>query len=334
MPVNISVVICCYNSEKVIRNTLLLLKAQKTEGVAWEVILVDNNSSDNTAGIAAATWAEGPVPLKIVHEPRPGLSNARLKGVATAIYPVISFIDDDNLVPDNWISYHAEVFSKPEVGILGCNVEGRFEEEPPFWYEEQKYAFATGQLYTENFTEVTADGAVFGAGMTLRKEIFEKLRAANWSPLLSGRIGNKQSGGEDSELCKAARLMGYRIFYTNEIVLGHYILSSRLTWQRLVNMTHGFGAADAMVLPYDLVYQKSVYGRHLNYFFRKHWWVNYLGKKIMLFVRDPYHKNAGVGDPKEIVRARMESFCEAIVRDRKLFREGFRTAAGLLKVKQ
>lgn len=334
MPARISVIICCYNSARVIENTLEHLKKQQFGEVEWEIVLVDNNSGDETARIAADCWNRGGVgvPLKIVAEPKPGLSNARVRGVETASYEVISFIDDDNLVPENWIAFQADIFDSKEVGILGCNAVGVFDGTPPEWYERNKYAFATGRLYEEDFLEVTHDGAVFGAGMTLRKSIFQDLFSLGWQPVLSGRIGNKQAGGEDSELCQAARLMGYKIFYTNRISLGHYIMDERLTWDRLVRMTHGFGAADALILPFSLTYDKYFKGQSFGYFLRKNWWYNYLGKKIMMFARDPFSDNKPYSD-KIVIRARISSFCESISQDRKLFKECFKIAEKLMRVR-
>jgi glycosyltransferase involved in cell wall biosynthesis len=334
MPSNISVIICCYNSSRVIENTLEHLKKQRFEGIEWEIVLVDNNSNDETASVAAACWNREAIniPLRIVREPKPGLANARIKGVETTSYDVISFIDDDNLVPENWITFQAGIFDNKEIGILGCNSVGVFDSPPPAWYEINKYAFATGKLYEEDFLDITHDGAVFGAGMTLRKSIFQDLFASGWQPALSGRIGNKQAGGEDSELCQAARLMGYKIFYTNLISLGHYIMNERLTWDRLVKMTHGFGSADALILPFSITYDKYYKGKSLSFFLRKHWWFNYLGKKIMMFVRDPFSESRPYSQ-KIVIRARISSFCEAISRDRELFRECFKIADKLMQVR-
>ena len=316
----ISVVICCYNSNLVIEKTLEHLQNQVFEDEKWEVIVVDNNSNDNTSKIAEDFWATNAprnVQFRLISEPSPGLSYARVKGMKAAQYPIISFVDDDNHVPSNWISYLTKAFQKPEVGILGCTANGIFEQEPPEWYEKNKNAFATGSMYDFPFVDVTEIGAVYGAGMTLRKEIFTKLNEAKWQPLLSGRKGNSLSGSDDTELVMAAKLLGYRIFYTNEIQIGHYILSSRLTWDRLKKLTEGFGSADVFMLSYEIVYNEIKGRTSFILALRKYWWFNYIGKKLSFAFR----KNALDKQQRDIFEIRMNSFCETILEKKRAFKE-------------
>ena len=126
-------------------------------------------------------------------------------------YDIISFVDDDNFIPPNWVEYQYKTFLNPEIGILGCTSIGHFDFQIPLWYEKEKLNFATGALYSCSLCDITPDGAVYGAGMTLRKEIYSNLFSKNWQPFLTGRIGKTQMGGEDSELTFAARLLGYKI---------------------------------------------------------------------------------------------------------------------------
>jgi len=320
---SISAVICCYNSSAVIQETLEHLKNQVFTYEKWEVIVVDNNSDDGTAEVARKAWAlHAPenVDFRVVSEPKPGLSNARLKGVAEARYEVISFIDDDNHVPPGWIAYQARIFDRREIGILGCTAVPRMDGPAPEWYPQHQHAFATGRLYEGDLVNITDLGTVYGAGMCIRKEIFTRLQENGWSPLLSGRKGNSQSGGEDAELCLAARLMGYQLFYTNEVEIKHYLSPSRITWDRLKKMTRGFGAADVFVLVYELLYLESTGRKSLTTTLRKSWWFNYLGKKINYFL-----KRGTIHDPgrRELFEIRNRAFCETIVREKKRFTEAF-----------
>lgn len=325
---SISVVICCYNSVLVIEKTLECLQNQVFTNETWEVIVVDNNSNDNTGNLAQNFWKLDGVPFKVVHEPNAGLSNARLKGVSEAQFEIISFIDDDNLAPENWIAYQSKAFDNPEIGILGCTAVGVFDSTPPEWYEENKHSFATGKLYEGDFVNVTESGSVYGAGMCMRKEIFTKLHQKGWSPLLSGRKGNSQSGGEDTEICLAARLLGYQIFYTNEIEIGHYILDQRLTWDRLKKMTEGFGSADVFTLVYDIVYQEEKGKLSFTQSLRKKWWFNYLGKRVNLSL-----KRGTINDRKkrELYEIRMLAFCKTIEQEKERFEASFSYLGDIFK---
>jgi glycosyltransferase involved in cell wall biosynthesis len=317
----ISVIICCYNSEKVIRKPLEALKSQIDFREDWEIILVDNNCTDNTVQIAEEIWAsEQTIPLRIVKESQSGLIHARLKGVAEARYPIISFIDDDNIPPPDWIKFHSKKMEDSSIGILGCTAVAQTEGTFPAWFKDNENAFATGKLYTEMFADITERGVVYGAGMVVRKQIFTDLEARKWKPLLSGRIGNIQAGGEDAELVLAAKQLGYRIFYTNEISLNHYILPERLTWERLNAMTFGFGAADVYLLLYDLVYAESIGKRSINKFLRKNWLYNIIGKKTSLIV-----KIWRISDPKkrQLFKTRNDAFCKTLMENKENFKQKY-----------
>jgi hypothetical protein len=104
----VSVVLCCYNSVGRLPETLRHLSMQRLpSGCQWEVLLVDNASQDDTAFVASGLWEDlgRPAPLRIVHEPIPGLSSARNAGIRNACYEYVILCDDDNwLAPDNLLN--------------------------------------------------------------------------------------------------------------------------------------------------------------------------------------------------------------------------------------
>ncbi|WP_304236694.1 glycosyltransferase [Jiulongibacter sediminis] len=330
----ISILICCYNSEDKIGLTLQHLSLQKSGNIPWEIILINNNSTDNTAKVAQKAWKDQTTPFRIIDEPRAGLSFARTTGVEVAQYDIISFVDDDNLVPENWIEYQFNTFQKPEIDILGCTSVGYFNFTPPDWYKKEihQLAFATGPIHTDKLKNITQDGLVYGAGMTLRKKIYSNLKALNWQPLLTGRIGNKQAGGEDSELTLAARLLGYSIYYSNEIKTQHNISENRLTWERLKNVTRGFGSADVFLTPYNYYYLDK--NNRLSFFqsLRKFWWFNYFGKKGSLILWTIRHHMGQIDkEDFEILSIRLQAFCDTLRIEKSRFKESFRHVKELIK---
>jgi len=96
----VSVIICCYNSSAKLPATLGRLRSQSdSEAIPWELIVVDNASSDDTVAVARQHWPSGGrVPLRVITETRRGVAYARDAGFAAARYDVVSFIDDDNWV--------------------------------------------------------------------------------------------------------------------------------------------------------------------------------------------------------------------------------------------
>jgi len=132
----ISVIICCYNSASRIGITLKHIALQKARpNILWEVVVVDNNSIDDTQGVARQEWMQYniPVSFKIVSEPKPGLIYARQKGVTAAIYDLLLFCDDDNWLAEDYIANAFEIMATHKnVAVLGGCSEGYFETGCPY----------------------------------------------------------------------------------------------------------------------------------------------------------------------------------------------------------
>lgn len=325
----VSIVICCYNSEGIIAETLDYLQKQETK-VKWEVVLVNNASTDQTSRVALQKWGLKPITnLEIVNEPEPGLAHARKAGIAKAQYDIVSFVDDDNFVPPNWITEVSSVFQNPEIGILGVHAVGQFDNPPPAWYQTHKLAFATGEMY--DFSGDVSDlGGVYGAGMSIRKRIYDELAAKKWKPLLTGRLGKVQMGGEDSEICFAARLLGYKIYYKHDLLIQHYIKGDRLSEDRLINMTIGFGFADLFLLPYHVAFRETI-GKPMAFDgLRQSVFLNYIGKKIKLLELRLGKKEMSDLDYK-VAKVRIDAFCETILARKTSFIEAFDNVERILK---
>jgi glycosyltransferase involved in cell wall biosynthesis len=319
----VSVIIACYNSSKVIEQTLVHLQNQKNaENINWEVILIDNNCTDTTAEIAQRTWKiNAKVKLEIITESKIGEANARKAGIKAAKYNILSIVDDDNRVSENWIATISDYFKNPEIGLVGCAGEGDFESSPPEWFERHQHAFAIGSLYKGDFTDITPDAIVPGAGLCVRKEIFDKLYSIDWQPFLTGRVGNMQSAGADSEICYITRHLGYKNYYSNELKFKHFTTDSRISWQRLENMFSGFGASDVFTLPYKILYAEATGKNSFVDTFRKKWWFNFITKKLATWLRYGFlSKNSEI---KNLMNIRNKAFCDVIWENRIAFENSF-----------
>lgn len=233
----VSIIMCCYNSASRLETTLRFLANQKLDSSTHvELIIVNNASTDDTSEKAQELWKRygAPYPLKLVNESTPGLSFARKKGLSTASFDVVVFCDDDNWLNENYIHHAFQVMvSHPSVGIAGGDSFGIYEKEPPLWVQSVERAYAIG---IQKEKEGLFKGVLWGAGLVVRKSVWEKLEAAGFESLLSGRTETKLTSGEDDELCLAAILAGYDIFYSRSLQLHHYITTNRISKSYIKNL--------------------------------------------------------------------------------------------------
>lgn len=272
-PDGVSVIICGYNAAGRIRPTLKALQEQefRDTGISWEVILVDNASTDQTAETALSKWNEAPVTdFRVIREENPGLMHARKKGLAEARYGIISFIDDDNWVEKHWVEKVFSVFTENNnIGACGGRSEPVFEKEMPDWFPSFEKSFAVGKQLDKNGIIEGPLHTLWGAGLSFRKQIWTELQRKGFSTLTIGRQGKKLSGGEDTELCYAIRLLGFSLFYSDDLVLKHYMPEARLNLDYMKKMYMGFGAANVRLNLYRVFLSPDVFRLYS-------WWYEFL----------------------------------------------------------
>jgi glycosyltransferase involved in cell wall biosynthesis len=210
----ISVALCCYNAKSRLEPTLRHLLSQTcSRELPWEVILVDNASTDGSADHARSLWpAEPPAPLRVVSEPRRGAAFARLRALAEAQHPLILFVDDDNhLAPDALQVALDTMGARPDVGACGGQGTAYLPQPAPEWFSRFSRSYAVGAQGAASGYVEGPYAHLYGAGLVVRTAAARQLLAADYLPLLSGRVGQDLIAGEDTELCFALRLAGWRL---------------------------------------------------------------------------------------------------------------------------
>jgi glycosyltransferase involved in cell wall biosynthesis len=258
MMIGFSIIVCCYNSEQKISHALQHLKNLKTSpNFSFQIITVDNNSTDNTAIIIANFKNENPnIDLQIITENRVGKVNALESGIAKAKFEYIVICDDDNGLDENYLQIAYPIMeSDKKIGILGARGFLHDELIKPTWFKEFENCYAVGSQSLYNGDVTKERGYVWGAGMIFRKLIWDQLYITGFDGFLTGRTTeNVRMAGEDTEFCILGRMMGYSIFYDDRLSYIHYISQSRLNWNHLIQLWEGFSRSQVYFSMYELCF--------------------------------------------------------------------------------
>jgi glycosyltransferase involved in cell wall biosynthesis len=269
----VSIIICCYNSALRLPETLKYLSNQKVpDNLLWELIIVNNSSTDNTEETAYREWKKynTNANFRLINEPVPGLSAAREAGIKATSYEYILFCDDDNWLEESYLATAFEIInSNKRIGILGGLGNPCCETKAPEWFEGLKAVYAVGKLANSDGDVTQIRGYVFGAGMVIRRSVYDELRNNGFKSLLSDRKGQNLTAGGDVELCYAVKMSGYQIWYSEKLKFIHFIPAGRLTSQYLFKLFEGIGNAQIVLSVYtDVINGKRYPGKRL--------WVNKL----------------------------------------------------------
>jgi glycosyltransferase involved in cell wall biosynthesis len=237
---DISVVVCCHNSEHRIAETIRHIALQEvSDEVEWEVIVVNNASADNTSTMANSAWQKyyqgSSARFRVINESQAGLAHARSAGIINAEADIVIFCDDDNHLAQDYLVQALLILSKyPDVGIIGGWAKPKFSMEAEPWLEDLYPALAIGpQASSEGFVSW-----VYGAGMVVKKKIFQDFKSRNIELVLSDRVGLKQTSGGDCEICQLAGYLSYKIYYSPKLQLFHAIGSHRLSQKSFIKANY------------------------------------------------------------------------------------------------
>jgi glycosyltransferase involved in cell wall biosynthesis len=226
-----TVLICTYNRAELLGQTLDSLARCRTNGVRWDVLVVDNNSTDDTRQIVMSRIDRFPVSLRYMFEPRQGKSNALNTGLAATDAAIIAFTDDDVRVDEDWV----EASCRPLLNDLAIDYTGGpvlpiWESPCPPWLDQQR-ADLWGTLAILDYGR---DPFVFeerrrvplGANMAVRRSLIDGV--GGFDPDL-GRRGSSLLGQEQAEFFCRSRDAGARGLYVPDMALRHHVPARRLT---------------------------------------------------------------------------------------------------------
>lgn len=249
----LELVICTYNNAAMLEGALAAIAQQHTHTDSWGVLVVNNNCTDDTAGVVERAMEQGKIPnLRMVIEPIQGLTPARLCGVQQTTAPWVAFVDDDCFLHPNWLAEAAQFAAHhPDCGAFGGRVTLEWETPPPPYVMNFKYSFAEQELGSE----AKPVSWLVGAGMVINRAALE---AVGWldHQLLADRVGKKLVSGGDMEI--ALRLAArYPLWYNPACQLFHQISAQRTRYEYLLKINYGLGNSQLFVR--SLQWEKSYF---------------------------------------------------------------------------
>lgn len=174
----VSVIVSTYNRIEQLPIAVDACLAQ-TGSDPYEVIVVDNNSTDGTRRWIEQRIARGETRLRYVLEPRQGLPHARNAGIAHARGRILAFTDDDITVGPAWVGAIVRVFeSHPEIDMAGGKVLPRWPSQVPAWFSRLQWAPLALQDKGDLPVRIDAGNAapcLIGASMAFRREVFDRI---------------------------------------------------------------------------------------------------------------------------------------------------------------
>lgn len=248
--IGFSIIICCYNSRKRLPKTLKFLADLRIpDRLPIEVLVINNNSHDDTVLIAKMEWdkIKAPFPLHIYDEPKPGLTYARIKGIEKSNYDYLIFCDDDNWLSKDYLEIAQKYLKNEECQAVGGSGVAVSDVELPHWFiSTDGYGYAIG---SEGRIE-GPNNTLYGAGLCLKRPAAERFLRKSTSLLLSDRKGNSLSSGGDIELC---HIIGQKkIYYSTELKFFHFLEKHRLTKKYRRRLFWQFGVSDSLLVFYKL----------------------------------------------------------------------------------
>jgi len=224
---NASIVVCTYNRAESLRDTLAALKRLDVpRHLRWEIIVVDNNSRDNTRQVVEQAQHEWPL-LRYEFESRQGLSHARNHGVSCSSGEVILFTDDDVLPEPDWLTTMLAGLKRHGADACGGYIAPVWEAPPPAWLTERFYGFLAVRVdRTDDYIINDSSQAPFGANMAFHRRVFDRVGLFD---VRRGRQGNVLAGGEDIELFERLLAAGMRAVFLGQSRVHHKVEAYRCT---------------------------------------------------------------------------------------------------------
>lgn len=272
----ISVVICTYNRAQYLQEAMESLYQQTLSKDRYEVIIVNNNSTDGTKELCEQYIAgHGNARFLYFLETRQGASFARNTGAAHAKGSLLCFMDDDAVADKDYLEKIVHFFAQhPDAGGLGGRIIPRYIPEEPKWMSHYVSSLVGHFHYNESVCIFAANKYPLESNMIIRKADFDAIGGFNTA--LPGVMGTLRIGGEGKDFFFRLKALGRTIYYDPSIRVQHVVETAKLTREYMYRVASGIGRGERV-----RTLQKGgwvYFGKILEYLFK-------LGASLILGIK-------------------------------------------------
>lgn len=235
--IKISVIVPTYNRAEYLLIMMASVCKQNYDSSDYEVLVVDNGSTDRTRAVIEDTVKEYPAHnIRYIYESKPGLLSGRHRGALEAKGEILVFVDDDIEADKGWLKAIVETFAYPTVQLVGGRNLPKYEVQPPEWLSWFWYKHSLGRVcgdlsvsdFGGNICKMNPID-VWGLNFSIRRSALFDLGGFH-PDCMSKHFQHFQGDGETG-LTRKALECGYRAVYQPQALVYHHVSANRMTYE-------------------------------------------------------------------------------------------------------
>ena len=241
--IRVSVIVCTHNRRQYLPQNLEHLSRQSARPEHYEVLIIDNNSTDDTHEISKKFIAENPqVQALYFNEKNQGHTYARNRGIQEASGELLAFIDDDAFVAEDYIQNMVAFFdNNATVMAIGGKIIPRYEGSTPSWMSKYLLPLVSALDMGDRPTPFSGTKFPIGANMAYRKEAFDRYGTFD---VALGRRGSGLEGGDEKEMIYRLKKDNQKIYYVPNVEVAHIIPEKRLQMDYIKGLAVGVAKSE------------------------------------------------------------------------------------------
>jgi len=263
---SISIVIPTFNRSASLRRAIRSLAVQDFPRTEYEILIVDNASTDATRVVVDEEIRANPGhAIRYIHEPVPGLLPARHRGAAVATGAILSYLDDDIEADRNWLAAIHDAFREPGVHLVGGRNLPKYEAPPPSWIEriwvrnsDHEYCVYLSLLDMGKRRRVVDAIFVWGLNFSIRRETLYQL--GGFHPDSAPARFQRYVGDGETGLALRVNESGLKAMYEPAALVHHFVPAERMTVEYIEKRLYFQGVCDS----YTTIRKNREFGFTIN----------------------------------------------------------------------